>query len=316
MSRWFVIILVMIWNSSLAEATLSVVATTSQIGDVVKNVAHESVQLVTLMGPGVDPHLYQPTRSDVVHLTRADIVFYNGIHLEGQMGPMLERLSHQKIIIAVAEQLNQTELLLDQTDSLRFDPHIWMNVLAWQKIVSVVSDVLCTTDQAHCAAYQANAEAYRDALSHLDDYVRRSLATVPDHARVLITAHDAFQYFGTAYGFEVMGIQGLSTESEPGLRRIETLVNLLVERRIAAVFVETSVSSRNVRALIEGAARRNHTVTIGGALFSDAMGPESTYEGTYIGMIDHNITVITRALGGIVPSRGMSGQLSHPISLE
>ena len=173
-----------------------------------------------------------------------------------------------------------------------------------------IRDALIAADPANADAYHANAESFLAELETLSDYATQSLSTVPEAQRVLVTAHDAFNYFGRAYGFEVLGIQGISTDSEAGLSRIAELVDVLVERNVAAVFVESSVSDRNIRALIEGAAARGHAVQIGGELYSDAMGDPGTYEGTYLGMIDHNVTVITRALGGAAPERGMAGRLS------
>src|SRR5690606_8028179 len=190
------------------------------------------------------------------------------------------------------------------------DPHVWMDPRAWARAVEAVRDALIEHDPEHRGVYEANAGAYLERLEELDAYAERVLSSVPERQRVLVTAHDAFNYFGRRYGYEVVGIQGISTESEAGVRDIERLVSLLVERRIPAVFVESTVSERNVRALIAGAAARGHEVVVGGRLYSDAMGPPGTYEGTYIGMIDHNVTTIARALGGEAPERGMNGRLA------
>lgn len=288
----------------------SVVTTTAQVGDIVRNVAGDRAAVETLMGPGVDPHLYRPTRSDVARLSAADLVFYNGLHLEGQMIDLLERLGADKPVVAVTERLADGRLLADVTGVLPHDPHVWMDVSAWIAGTETVADVLAAFDPAGAAAYRRNAAAHRAELERLDAYVRDALGSVPEHARVLVTAHDAFNYLGDAYGFEVVGIQGISTESEAGLQRIEEIVALLVERKIAAVFVETSVSDRNLRALIDGAAAQGHDVRIGGTLFSDAMGEPGTYTGTYIGMMDHNATVISGALGGTPPPGGLTGRLT------
>ena len=190
------------------------------------------------------------------------------------------------------------------------DPHLWMDVALWSLVTEAARDALIAFDPPGAETYAANAAAYLAELAALDRFAKRTLGTVPPSVRVLVTAHDAFNYFGRAYGFEVIGIQGISTESEAGLRRIEELVDLLVDRQVAAVFVETSVSDRNVRALIAGAAARGHRMTIGGALYSDAMGAPGTYEGTYVGMIDHNVSTIAAALGGNVPAGGMAGRLA------
>jgi manganese/zinc/iron transport system substrate-binding protein len=193
-----------------------------------------------------------------------------------------------------------------------YDPHVWMDVSAWMKAVEVVARSLGEFDPAHAADYTANAEALNKRLAELDAYARKVIGSIPREQRILVTAHDAFNYFGRKYGIEVRGIQGISTESEAGLQDINRLVDLIVAKKLPAVFVETSVSDKNVRSLVEGAASKGWTVRIGGSLFSDAMGAPGTYEGTYIGMIDHNVTTIARALGGEAPARGMSGGLQEP----
>ncbi|HET8728813.1 MAG TPA: zinc ABC transporter substrate-binding protein [Alphaproteobacteria bacterium] len=292
-----------------AAESWSIVTTTAQVGDIVRGVAGDEAAVESLMGAGVDPHLYRPTRSDVAALARADLVFYNGLHLEGQMYDVLERLALDKPVVPVTERLEEARLLADATGVSRFDPHVWMDVSVWMEGTATVAEVLAEADPPNAETYRRNAEAYRAELARLDAYVRDVLASVPEGSRVLVTAHDAFNYMGDAYGLEVVGIQGISTESEAGLQRIEEIVDLLVERGIAAVFVETSVSERNVRALIDGAAAQGHEVRIGGTLYSDAMGEPGTYTGTYVGMIDHNATVIARALGGSAPPGGLNGRL-------
>lgn len=299
--------------TALGAEPWRVVTTTAQVADIVRNVAGDRATVESLMGPGVDPHLYRPTRSDMARLTAADAIFYNGLHLEAQMVDALERLGADKPVLAVAGALDDDRLLSGQAlDGFtgRFDPHVWMDVTVWMAATDKVADALKSLDPDAADTYAANATAYRRALADLDSYARGVLGSVPDDARTLVTAHDAFNYFGAAYGFEVMGIQGISTDSEAGLQRIEAIVDTLVARGIGAVFVETSVSDRNVRALIDGAAARGHTVRIGGSLYSDAMGEDGTYEGTYIGMIDHNVTVIAEALGGTAPTGGMHGRLA------
>lgn len=288
-----------------------VVTTTAMIGDIVINVAGDRADVESLMGPGVDPHLYQPTHDDVSAMLSADVVFYSGLNLEGKMSDTFVRIARAgKPVYAVTEEIPREYLLEPPGFAGHYDPHVWMDLQGWMRATEVVVEALSTFDAVAAPTYRANGDAYLERLRQLDDYARRSVATIPEAQRVLVTAHDAFNYFARAYGIEVQGIQGISTESEAGLRRIEELVDLLVKRRVTAVFVETSVSERNVRALIEGAAARGHDVRIGGTLFSDAMGPPGTYEGTYPGMIDHNVTTIVRALGGEAPPRGLSGRLS------
>jgi manganese/zinc/iron transport system substrate-binding protein len=288
---------------------ISVAATTGMVADAVRAVAGVRAQVEALMGPGVDPHLYRQTRSDVVKLSKADIIFYNGLYLEAQLEELLVKLSERKPVIAIAEAAPRDKRLAHDDYKDKFDPHVWMDPELWTFAVTAVRDALIKLDGEGRPEYEANAAKYLAEIQKLGAYARQSLATVPQNARVLITAHDAFNYFGRAYGFEVIGVQGMSTESEAGLKQIEAMVMLLVDRKIGAIFVESSVSDGNVKALIEGAAARGHTVKIGGELFSDAMGADGSYEGTYIGMIDHNATVITRALGGAAPEKGMAGKL-------
>jgi manganese/zinc/iron transport system substrate-binding protein len=215
-----------------------------------------------------------------------------------------------KPVIAVTEAMDENSVLEPAEFEGHADPHVWMDPRAWAGAVDVVRDRMIEEFPDHRAAFEQNAEAMRAKILELDAYAERVLATVPEGQRVVVTAHDAFNYFGRRYGFEVVGIQGISTESEAGVRDIERLVDLLVSRQIPAVFVESTVSERNIDALRAGARARGHEVTIGGTLYSDAMGPDGTYEGTYIGMIDHSVTAIARALGGEAPERGMHGKLT------
>jgi manganese/zinc/iron transport system substrate-binding protein len=295
---------------AMAEARIGVVATTGMIADAARQVGGELVEVRALMGPGVDPHAYRQTRSDIVAMTRADLVLWHGLYLEAQMESFFQDLSRNRNVVAVAEALPRDLLRGHDDYADKFDPHVWMTPDLWGHVVTEVARALTDTYPEGADTFAANAAIHLAALDRLSDYSRDTLARVPAEARVLLTAHDAFGYFGAAYGFEVLGIQGISTESEAGLNRISTMVDLLVDRQIGAVFVESSVSDRNMRALIEGAAAKGHTVHVGGELFSDAMGPDGTYEGTYIGMLDHNVTVIAGAFGADVPPRGMDNKLS------
>lgn len=284
-------------------------ATVGMVADIVREVAGDKAEVTNIIGSGVDPHVYSPTRGDVAVLLKSDIIFYSGLLLEGQMTDILAKISRKRPVYAVTELLSEDYLLRDPQTG-HHDPHVWMDVKGWSKAVEVVSNKLVEFDPSGAVDYRKNADAYRYRLERLDAYARTAINSIPENQRVLLTAHDAFNYLGRAYGIDVKGIQGISTESEAGLKDINRLVDLLVNRRIPAVFVETSVSDKNVKALIEGAAARGHQVSIGGSLFSDAMGPPGTYEGTYEGMIDHNITVIAKALGGQVPAKGLQDKLS------
>jgi manganese/zinc/iron transport system substrate-binding protein len=289
---------------------LTVVCTTGMIADVARRVAGDRAAVSSLMGEGVDPHLYKPTRADMAAMIRADVVFYNGLLLEGKMTEAIERIGRSgRRVHAVTAGLSHSQLLAPAEFQGHPDPHVWMDPTLWAVAVGTIRDRLIEADPAGSLAYGRGAEECLTELGELDRYAWRVLGTVPENARALVSAHDAFSYFGRRYGFQVVGIQGISTESEAGVKDIERLVDLLVARRIPAVFVETTVSNRNINALTAGAAARGHTVRIGGSLFSDAMGQAGTYEGTYVGMIDHNITTIARALGGDAPARGMSGRL-------
>ena len=288
-----------------------IVGTVGMVTDVVQQVAGDRAQVRGMMGPGVDPHLYKPTRNDIRMLISADVIFANGLLLEGKLSDALIRAARSgKKVFPVAELLDKQFLLEPAEFDGLYDPHVWMDPSAWAKAVEAIRDKLAEHDPRGRDTYTANAEALLKQINELDAYAEKVLTSVPEGQRVLVTAHDAFNYFGRRYGYEVVGIQGLSTESEAGVRDIERLVSLLVERKIKAVFVESTVSQRNIRALIEGTAARGHTVVVGGELFSDAMGQPGTYEGTYLGMIDHNASVIARALGGDVPAGGMQGKIA------
>jgi manganese/zinc/iron transport system substrate-binding protein len=293
-----------------AADKLTVVATTGMIADTARAIGGDLVEVEALMGPGVDPHAYRQTRTDILAMRRADLILWNGLYLEAQLEEVLGELSGLVPVRAVAEAIPVDRRIAHDDYADRFDPHVWMVPTLWQEVVFAIRDAMIEVAPQHASAFAGNAEAYFAQLSALADYAEGVLGSVPAERRVLLTAHDAFNYFGRAYGYEVIGIQGISTESEAGLNRITELVNLLVDRGITAVFVESSVSDRSVRALVEGAAAQGHEVRIGGELFSDAMGKPGTYEGTYIGMIDHNATVISTALGGEAPERGMNGKLS------
>lgn len=281
-------------------------ATTGMIGDIVKQVAGDKAQVTVIIGPGVDPHVYKASRNDMVTLTRSQVIFYNGLHLEGQMGDILGKIGKQRPVYAVTELIDKAELI---GDAHKADPHVWMDVAKWSSAVQAVSKSLSEFDPTHAPVYATNAARYQKDLGLLSAYSAKVLASIPEKQRTLITAHDAFSYLGKAYGIKVLGIQGLSTESEAGLQDINRLVDLIVDNQIPAVFVESSVPDKNVRALVEGARSRGHQVIVGGELFSDAMGSAGTYEGTYIGMIDHNVTIIARSLGGQAPEKGMQNKL-------
>lgn len=294
-----------------SSAAIDAVATVGMVADLVRNVGGDRVAVTQMMGSGVDPHLYKPTRDDVQTIIRGDIVFYSGLLLEGKMGDTLEKVGQSKPVFAVTAGIDESKLLEPDDFAGHADPHVWMDVSLWSQAVDVVAEALSEFDPEHAEDYRQRADAYRQRLAKLDAYGKQVIGSIPESSRVLITSHDAFSYLGRAYGLEVAGVQGLSTDSEAGLQHINELVDLIVEKNIGAVFVESSVSQKNVFALIDGAKSRGHQVKIGGELFSDAMGEAGTYEGTYEGMLDHNLTMIARGLGGEAPEAGLNGKLSH-----
>ncbi len=286
-------------------------ATVGMVADLIKNVGGDHVNVTQIMGSGVDPHMHKATRDDVQTIMNADLVFYSGLMLEGKMADTLIKVSRNKPVYAVTELIDEKTLLEPDDFDGHYDPHVWMDVAAWSECVDAVQTALSKFDPTHAKDYQKNAEPYKKHLGDLHQYGLKTIKSIPEESRILITSHDAFNYFGRAYGLNVQGVQGISTESEAGLKRINELVDMLVKKNIKAVFVESSVSKKNITALIDGAKAQGHNIIIGGELFSDAMGETGTYEGTYFGMLDHNFTIVTRALGGTAPEKGMQEKLSH-----
>lgn len=296
-----------------ARTVKRIVCTTGMVADIVAQVVGDRAEVSSLFG-AVDPHTYEPTAKDIERLLSADAVFYSGLMLEGPTQGALDRAARRgKPVWAVTDCLQQeTEYVrYPQGSTSHPDPHVWMDVAAWSRCTAAVAETLAAFDPPGAETYRANAAAYRAELQQLDEFARKSVATIPAPRRYLVTAHDAFEYFSRAYDIPVKSVQGISTESEAGTDDINQLVAFLVTHQVPAVFVESTVNQANLKAVIEGAARRGWSVTVAGELFSDAMGAPGTYEGTYIGMIDHNVTRITRALGGSAPPRGLHGRLSE-----
>lgn len=281
-----------------SDDKIQVVTTIGMITDVARNVGGEHVEVVGLMGAGVDPHLYKATESDVSKLINAEIIFYNGLFLEARMEDVFEQMSESKPTIAVGEAIPVAERLASPQYDDQFDPHVWMDVKNWMLVAGKIRDELSAFDPDNADAYSANADAYLAQLEELEAWVQEQVTTVPEGQRLLVTAHDAFHYFGTGYNFEVYAPQGISTESEAGVEDIRRTIDIVVDSNIPAVFVETSVPPDVVEAIVEGVKARGHEIRIGGSLFSDAMGEEGTPEGTYIGMIRHNVQTIASALRG------------------
>lgn len=287
-------------NPAIAESDgrLQVVATIGQVADAARIVGGDHVVVTGLMGPGVDPHLYTASESDVSKLSEADIIFYNGLFLEAQMAGVLKQIGERKTAVPAAEAIPVEKRLASPVYQNAHDPHVWFDVQLWQYAVKAIRDTYITADPDHAADYEANAAAYLAELESLDQYVRDTAAKLPPEQRILITAHDAFGYFGQAYGFEVRGLQGISTASEASTSDVQLLANYIVEKQIKAVFIESSVPVRTIEAVQAAVAAQGHTVNIGGELFSDALGNADTPEGSYIGVVRHNIDTIVAALLG------------------
>ena len=279
-------------------AKFRVVTTTGMITDIVKNVGGDRVEVIGLMGPGVDPHLYKASAGDVQKFKSASLIFYNGLHLESKMGGLLAKMSGTTKTVAVTDAIDRNLLLKPPAFEGQYDPHLWFDVTLWMKAVGSVRDALSEFDSDYTLVYWSNAERYLAKLAELHQYVLEQAARVPAAQRVLVTAHDAFNYFGKAYGFEVRGLQGISTATETGIADVQELATFIAERRIPAIFVESSVSSRSLEAVKAAVKSKGFNVEIGGELFSDAMGDDGTPEGTYIGMVRHNINTIVKALIG------------------
>ncbi len=278
------------------------VATTPMVADVVRSVAGPRAEVVCLIGPGVDPHLWTPTRTDVLQILDAQAVFLNGLMLEGRVGDAFARVeSMGRPVLRVAQSITRTELLTDPNRASYFDPHVWMDPALWGQTAAPVADVLSRLDPTHEGEFRANAALYRERAALLEKECEQLIASIPSEHRTLVSAHDAFAYFGRRFGLTVYGIQGLSTESEASITDIEHLVAEISARRVPTAFVETTVSDRTIRALVEGCAAIGHQLKIGEPLFSDSMGRPDTPEGNWEGMLRHNARVIAASLGGVVP---------------
>ncbi|HQR08495.1 MAG TPA: zinc ABC transporter substrate-binding protein [Gemmatales bacterium] len=273
---------------------INVVCTTGMVGDLVRNIGGSHVRVTQLMNAGVDPHLYKTSPGDIKSLNEADLICYSGQHLEGKMADLLHQLSRTRRSVAVTDSIAADKLLKNEDGIV--DPHLWFDVSIWQQAAHRVLAELCDYDPSHAEAYKKAAGAYDAELEKLHQYARTQLTTIDNARRVLVTAHDAFHYFGRAYQLEVKSIQGISTESEASVKQVNDLVAFMVDRKIKAVFVESSVSEKNIKALVEGCASRGHVVAIGGELYSDAPGADGTPDGTYVGMVKHNVDTIVKAL--------------------
>lgn len=284
-------------RGTMAEGQrMKVLTTTSILKDAVINIAGDAAEVESVMGSGVDPHLYKATQGDLQKMMDADMIVYNGLYLEGKMGEVLEKLSRQKTVVTATASIPKDKLRASAQYANSNDPHVWFDVQLWQEVVKHVSQQMQEKDPANAEVYKQNTQAYLQELDELNQWVAQQIQTIPEQQRILITAHDAFGYFGDAYSIKVRGLQGISTVSEFGLQDVSSLVKYIVENKIKAVFVESSVSPKAIEAVVVGCRERGHEVEIGGTLYSDALGEDGTPEGTYTGMVRHNVTTIVSAL--------------------
>ncbi|WP_299097979.1 zinc ABC transporter substrate-binding protein [uncultured Winogradskyella sp.] len=284
-------------NESKINKKLNVVTTTSMITDLVRNIGGDSINVQGLMGSGVDPHLYKASEGDVSKLVDADIIFYNGLHLEGKLVEVFEKMSGgEKTPVALADELNKKLLIGSEYFASNYDPHVWFNIEFFKKFTEKVTIILCEKDPKNAETFRANEKRYLADLDNLQEDVKGVVAALSPEKRILVTAHDAFNYFGKAYGFEVVGLQGLSTATEAGVQDVQKLAAFIIDKNIKAIFVESSVPKRTIEALKAAVNAKGHKVEIGGTLFSDALGTAGTPEGTYLGMYRYNIKTIVSAL--------------------
>ena len=284
-------------SSSEKNDKLQVVTTTTMITDLVKNIGGDSIVVNGLMGAGVDPHLYKASEGDVSKLYHADVVFYNGLHLEGKLVEVFEKMESQnKKTIALGEKLPKEKLIGSEYFASNYDPHVWFNIEFFKQFAENVTVTLSKADPKNASYFQENYKLYQEKLSKLEVAIGAIIETLPEEKRILVTAHDAFNYFGKQYGFEVVGLQGLSTATEAGVQDVQKLSDFIIEKKVKAIFVESSVPKRTIEALQQAVLSKKHEVQIGGSLYSDALGNSGTIEGTYIGMFLYNVTTIVNAL--------------------
>ena len=284
-------------SKSKDNGKLNIVTTTTMLTDLVKNIGGDSINVNGLMGSGVDPHLYKASEGDVTKLVDADIIFFNGLHLEGKLVEVFEKMgSKTKTPIALADVIDKSTLIGSEYFASNYDPHVWFNISYFKQFAIKVAAVLSEKDAKNADYYNANATAFLSKLDTLENTVKSKIETLPADKRILVTAHDAFNYFGKSYGFEVVGLQGISTATEAGVKDVQNLANFIIENKVNAIFIESSVPKRTIEALQEAVKSKGHDVQIGGTLYSDALGSAGTIEGTYIGMFEYNVNTIVNAL--------------------
>ena len=283
-------------NNKKDNGKLNVVVTTTILTDLVKNIGGDLINLQGLMGAGVDPHLYKASEGDVSKLFNADVIFYNGLHLEGKLVAIFEKMEAKKTTVALGDFLPKEGLISSDYFASNYDPHVWFNIQYFKEFSNQVTTVLSTKDPKNKERYQANNISFQQELDVLQTTVKNKIASLDPQKRILITAHDAFNYFGKNYGFKVVGLQGLSTATEAGVQDVQQLSEYIIEHKVKAIFVESSVPRRTIEALEAAVLSKGHQVSIGGSLYSDALGDVGSVEGTYIGMFLYNVKTIVNAL--------------------
>ena len=309
-------------TAGTSDSRLHVVATTNILGDLVRQLAGDRVRLTTLMGPGVDPHLYRASEGDIQRMASADWVLYNGLHLEGKMTDILPEMERRgRTTTAAAETLPDSLLIPSSAYASAYDPHVWFDVALWAQVAERVGQTLARLDTAQATAYRRRTDAYVQRLDSLDRYVAQQIERIPEAQRVLITSHDAFRYLSRAYDMDVRGLQGISTTSEAGTRDVQAVADVVADRKIPALFVESSVSPRGIRAVQKAVEARGFQVTVGGTLYGDALGDPGSPTGTYVGAVRHNIDAIVSGLlspsaptATAPPSSG--GSFGAPVPLQ
>ncbi len=283
-------------NASEESGKLKVVTTTSMVTDLVKNIGGDLIEVNGLMGAGVDPHLYKASEGDVTKLYQADVIFYNGLHLEGKLVEVFEKMRSKKMTVSLGESLDENELIGSEYFASNYDPHVWFNIQFFKQFADKVTETLAANDTVNAEKFRENNALYQKKLDELETEVKVTIETLPKEKRILVTAHDAFNYFGKQYGFNVVGLQGISTATEAGVQDVRRLSQFIIDNKVKAIFIESSVPRRTIEALQEAVLSKNHEVVIGGSLYSDALGNSGTIEGTYVGMFKANVKTIVEAL--------------------
>ena len=283
-------------NTSEDNGKLKVVTTTNILANLVSEIGGENISLQSLMGAGVDPHLYKASEGDVSKLYNADIIFYSGLHLEGKLVDIFEKMKANKNTVSLGDGLPKDQLISSANFGGNYDPHVWFNIQFFKILAQIVTDELSKADAENADFYAINNKDYQNKLVELEKEIQSTINSLPKEKRILVTAHDAFNYFGNAYDFQVVGLQGISTATEAGVKDVQELSKFIIDNKVKAIFIESSVPRRTIEALQAAVLSKNHNVEIGGSLFSDALGNPGTEEGTYIGMFKYNVNTIVNAL--------------------